>query len=109
MRAAARAHQGFCGTAACDRTKSLQGILGDETVSEPLLIKHNVHFLRRVMGSGGKNLKKCMQCGTCSVVCSLAPAEPTFPRRQMLEAQWGLSDRLASDPAVWLCHNCGDC
>jgi quinone-modifying oxidoreductase subunit QmoC len=27
----------------------------------------------------------------------------------MLEAQWGLKERLALDPAVWLCYNCGKC
>jgi quinone-modifying oxidoreductase subunit QmoC len=27
----------------------------------------------------------------------------------MLLAQWGLTDQLAADPAVWLCHQCGEC
>jgi quinone-modifying oxidoreductase subunit QmoC len=27
----------------------------------------------------------------------------------MLLAQWGLADRFVGDPAVWLCHQCGDC
>jgi quinone-modifying oxidoreductase subunit QmoC len=58
---------------------------------------------------GGDTAGRCYQCATCSSVCSLSTHGIPFPRRQVLMAQWGLGDRIAADPAVWLCHQCGDC
>lgn len=78
-------------------------------MAEALLVRPDKAFIRRVMAAGGGDLKKCMQCGTCSAICELAPEDHPFPRRQMLEAQWGLKQRVLADPAVWLCHYCGDC
>jgi quinone-modifying oxidoreductase subunit QmoC len=58
---------------------------------------------------GAAEAARCFQCATCTGVCDLATPEMAFPRRQMLWAQWGLADRLAADPAIWLCHQCNDC
>jgi len=58
---------------------------------------------------GSGTAARCYQCATCSSVCALSTPGSPFPRRQMLLAQWGLADQLAADPAVWLCHQCGDC
>jgi len=78
-------------------------------MGEAVAIQPDREFLRRVLASGGADLKKCYQCATCSVACELSPDDAPFPRKQMLEAQWGLKDRLIRDPAIWLCYNCGKC
>lgn len=78
-------------------------------MSERNLIQPDVEFISSLKKNGGTTIKKCMQCATCSVVCSLSYEEFGFPRKQLLMAQWGLKEKLLKDPGPWLCFYCGEC
>jgi quinone-modifying oxidoreductase subunit QmoC len=76
---------------------------------DALLLQPDQEFIREINANSGGELKKCFQCAACTSVCSLSTQARPFPRKQMLEAQWGMKDRLLGDPAIWLCHDCADC
>ncbi len=75
---------------------------------EPKVIKPDLQFIKRIMAAGGETAKKCYQCDTCCVVCNVTPDNKPFPRKEMLQAQWGLKD-VIKNPDIWLCHHCSDC
>ena len=73
------------------------------------IIVPNIEFKRELGALSGSKLNQCMQCGTCSAVCSLAPADRPFPRKEMIWSAWGMKDKLVGNVDVWLCFQCGDC
>jgi quinone-modifying oxidoreductase subunit QmoC len=73
------------------------------------LIQPDLEFKREVMGLGAADLSSCYQCGTCSAVCPISTADNPFPRKEMVWVQWGLKERVLSNPSIWLCHQCGVC
>ena len=72
-------------------------------------VKPDIKFKKQLKQVSKSSLNECMQCGTCTVVCSLAPEERPFPRKEMIWAGWGMKDKLIGNPDIWLCHQCGDC
>jgi hypothetical protein len=78
-------------------------------MSGALPVQPDTEFIRDVLRQGGADFKKCMQCSTCTCTCELSTEAEGFPRRQVLEAQWGQKERLLADPAPWLCFYCGEC
>jgi quinone-modifying oxidoreductase, subunit QmoC len=78
-------------------------------MAETLLVQPDSKFLEGVMASGAHDFKKCFQCATCSAVCTLSNDGFAFPRKQMIEVQWGMKDKLMEDPSPWLCFYCGEC
>ena len=78
-------------------------------MSELINIQPDLAFKRELSNLSGSQLGQCMQCGNCSAVCSLAPDDRPFPRKEMIWSGWGLKDKLIGNVDIWLCHQCGDC
>jgi len=72
-------------------------------------IEGDLSFVRELLGSGAADLKYCYQCSTCTVVCPITPPGSPFPRKEMVQAQFGMKDKLVASLDSWLCIHCNDC
>lgn len=78
-------------------------------MADTFFVEPDLNFIKDIIKLGGIDLKKCFQCATCSVACSISPETKPFPRKEMLAASWGLKDKLIGNGDIWLCHSCSDC
>jgi len=58
---------------------------------------------------GGEEILKCIQCGTCSGSCPMAPFMDHPPRRLFALAKGGDFDEVFSSNTYWLCASCYFC
>jgi len=72
-------------------------------------IEGDLSFVRTLLGAGAADMKYCYQCSTCTVVCPITPPGSPFPRKEMVQAQFGMKDKLVAGLDSWLCIHCNDC
>lgn len=58
---------------------------------------------------GGEDIKRCIQCGTCSSACPLAQHMDYTPRQLMYLAKEGFRDQVLRSATPWLCASCYAC
>ena len=60
--------------------------------------------------SGGHNILRCFQCGTCSAGCPVREIDEKYnPRKIIRMVILGMKDRVLSSDFIWLCSQCETC
>ncbi len=58
---------------------------------------------------GGEGIFECLQCGSCSGICPIAPFMDYTPRRLINMVREGFKDEALHSRTVWLCSSCYSC
>jgi ferredoxin len=66
-------------------------------------------FVQEIRAYGRFDTEGCLNCGSCTVVCTLSEGHASFPRKPIQLALLGLKSSLLGALEPWLCHDCGEC
>ena len=67
-------------------------------------------FVREIESiEGCENLRKCIQCGTCSGICPLSIYMDIPPRKIIAMVREGFREEVLSSFTIWLCASCYSC
>lgn len=58
---------------------------------------------------GGLEIKKCIQCGTCSGSCPMGAVMDHAPRKIFSLIRAGFRDEVLGSNTIWLCSSCYTC
>jgi len=59
---------------------------------------------------GGKHIKRCFACGTCTVICPVFSVNDQYnPRKIIRMILLGLRDDVLKSNFIWLCSGCYSC
>ena len=82
-------------------------MLTKEVVSESML---NLDFLDEIYAlPGGQEIKKCIQCGSCSGSCPVSHMMDYAPRKIFSLICSGFRDEVLGSNTIWLCSSCYSC
>ena len=67
-------------------------------------------FLAEILSSPeGEAIPSCIQCGTCSGTCPVAPAMQHTPRQLFAMLRAGMKEKVLRSSTPWLCASCYKC
>ena len=58
---------------------------------------------------GAADLKRCIQCGTCSATCPVSLYMDLTPRRVVAMTRAGFKKEVLESNTIWLCASCYSC
>ncbi len=79
-------------------------------MSETQAQKPDRELLEHIRGiPGGRNIDKCIQCGTCSGSCPTSNHMDFSPRQVLASLRAGMLDRVLKSNTPWFCTSCYSC